>query len=106
MNAATISRKLNAAGIKKSATRKGRIIPIRSEGFEVFTSQVGTIIIQYVSHSELFWSQIQSREAYVARRDAARERILEILASSGITNVSVNDPAESHLVIIFSKESN
>ena len=83
MNASAISRALNAAGIRKSSSRKGRIMRITSEGFEVENLSSGRVLIEYRKHSELIWSIPTARESWLNRKAEARKAIEAVLEAKG-----------------------
>jgi hypothetical protein len=77
-NAATISRILNAAGIRKSETGRGRVSTVESEGFKVSTLQTGAVVVQYRSYSSVSIS-----DSFESRRELAMKEIETILTSKG-----------------------
>ena len=79
VNASTVSRILNAAGIKKSASYKGRITYMASEGFEVTTDWKGNIVVAYRQRT----ASLVSFADFKPTRDAAMATIETLLTSKG-----------------------
>ena len=74
-NTATISRLLNAAGIRKSETGKGKVSLMTSEGFIVTKNYHGETIVKYVPDS---WTN-HSNDYFDTRWSLAIGRIVMIL---------------------------
>jgi hypothetical protein len=80
-NPQSVSRILNAAGIKKSASYKGRITNMSSEGFEVTTNWQGDITVAYRQRT----ASMVSFADFKPTRDAAMANIETILTAKGYT---------------------
>jgi hypothetical protein len=74
-----VSRLLAEAGIKRSTSHRGKIVNTAREGFEVWTSPRGNVLVTYVqaTFSNLTWEQFQPTH------EAAMEAIATTLRAKG-----------------------
>lgn len=90
-NASVVSRILNAAGIRKSESGKGRVSTVESEGFAISTLQTGAIVVQYRSYSS-----VRISDSFESRRQQAIKEIEAILVSKGYLVTA----AETSLIVV------
>lgn len=79
-DAGIVSRYLNASGICKSQTGKGRVSSVSSEGFEVFKNYEGQVIVKYHARSSALKSE---RERFIPKLEQAMTEIAAVLTAKG-----------------------
>ena len=76
----TITKILNAAGIRKSETGKGNVSRVSSEGFEVYKNYEGQIVVRYCARSSALKAE---RERFIPKHTETMEQIKSVLISKG-----------------------